>query len=432
MEGTVAQDIERMAAHTAGTPFSPESIPATGEDMKSFLRAAEKYKIDSLNFSSMPFESGTFKLLAKHLGEHSGLKELNIRACNVAPEILSELLKQVGKSNVERLDISQNPFNADEKCTTELLNLIAGGKLKSLKTDFNRMPSTFFERLPPLLKTSGLEELSCQAAGCGYDGAEMGRILPETKLRRLDISLNRSFSQDALISIARNLPDSGLEFYAAHGIPLQEQAAIETCKGVKASRITETMLTFGRDGTDAERRVAEALADLFRSPETRLEKAVCELPGWDDENRRPVFNSRMGQMQRLAFREGYRKKTDEGAKLPFNPALSLAGAFDAGQVPQFLAARKTPLSAGDCLERTADGKTFAENAGKAELLSIVFSEKRWKDAKEMQNAWDAVPAEHRWQLDGRNERASFQTIKNKVMRSAVAEMLMKNKGKGLK
>lgn len=425
------KETDRMNACPQGRPFAPQS-PVRGEEyMRAFLQAAAERGISSLNFGYSSLKGEDVGLLAKNLSLIPELKELNVQNAQAGAVCGLELLKRLGNTKVERLNVAQNGFNGDPACTDAVIELIADGRLKEL-TVSDRMAEPFFERVAPLLKVSPLEKLSCQSVGAAYDGEEFGNALAESNLKYLDVSLNGKFSQKALIAVARNLPKSRLEFFAAHGIGLNEETAAEMCKGLKESKVKETLLSFASGGFDAERRTAAVIADMFASHETRLEKAVCELRGWYDENRKPIFNARTEQMHRIAFREAYRKKVEYAADLPLMLADTLAQGFDTGLLPKVLAVHKAPLSAKECLEKTADGKTFIENAALAELLPEIFVKNRWKDAKEMQTAWNAVPEADKWQLDGRRGRPSFQKIKNEVMRAAVTDLLLKNKGKGSK
>lgn len=423
------EEIRRMETCRKDRPFAPQTPLLGDEYTKSFLQAAARYNIVSLNFNFSAMTDGGISRLAKHLNEIPELKELNVQNCKAGSAASLELLKQVGKSKIERLNIAQNNIDGDPECTHAVLELIRQGSLKELTLDFNRMEEPFFERIAPLLKSTPLETLSCGSVGVSYDETGLGEALPRSNLKSLNVSMNPKFSQSALQSIAQNLPESKLEFFAAHDIPLNEETAVKMCKGLTSSNVVETRLSFASGGFDAERNVAEALAKMFRSHETRLEKATCELNRWYDGNRKPIFEARSEQMRRLAFREAYRKKVEYGADLPLILVNSPAEAFDAGLLPKMFAVRTAPLTAKECLEKTGNGKTFIESAAAAEILPEIFMKNRWKDAKEMQAAWNAVPEEDRWQLDGRHGRASFQKVKNEVMRSAVAEMLIKNKGK---
>lgn len=426
------EDIRRMYSHRQDQPFTPQS-PMTGEEYtKSFLQAAAKYKISSLNMGKACVTEESVSWLADNLREITELKELSLNGAKAGPKAVIKLLNALKESKTERLDISQNAVNGDKECTDAVLGIIGSGKIKSLTINSNTMAEPFFERLAPLLETAALEKLSCQSVGAAYGGDELGNALAKSSLKHLDISYNPKISQSALQAVAKNLPASKLEFFSAHFIELNEETAVEMCKGLTESNVKETVLTFASGGMDAERRVSSVIADMFSSHQTRLEKAVCELKNWDDRNRKPIFNARMEQMHRIAFREAYRKKVEYAADLPLMLADTLAQGFDTGLLPKVLAVHKAPLSAKECLEPTCDGKTFIENAAAAELLPEIFVKNKWKDAKEMQTAWNAVPEADKWQLDGRHGRPSFQKIKNEVMRSAVTDLLLKNKGKGSK
>ena len=163
----------------------------------------------------------------------------------------------------------------------------------------------------------------------------------------------------------------------------------------------------------------------IRDPRCRLEQPFFGVSYAPPKNAQKINNACEFLKSNVAYRLAIAQKTKANAGKEPPEGMGLVDALENGFIEQALN-RRPPLSSAVCLKEEKDGVSLLSAAIRAERLDTLFSSKNWNNAKEFAAAWDHVPPEHRWQLDGKDGRPSFPKIKNEVMKKAVLSAVRKN------
>ena len=272
--------------------------------------------------------------------------------------------------------------------------------------------------------------------------------MPETKIETLNLSKGNVADKSAA-AFEKVLPESSLTSLNINSAGFSKDGMTAFVNGLKKSKLTDLNMSQMRHTEQTAAILTDALPELhvkklrydiwhtysdeffdkaeksIRDPRCRLEQPFFGVSYAPPKNAQKINNACEFLKSNVAYRLAIAQKTKANAGKEPPEGMGLVDALENGCIEQALN-RRPPLSSAVCLKEEKDGVSLLSAAIRAERLDTLFSSKNWNNAKEFAAAWDHVPPEHRWQLDGKDGRPSFPKIKNEVMKKAVLSAVRKN------
>lgn len=344
----------------------------------ALLKSLPESKIDRLHMSRTDAKqyieaSG----LADAIGK-SGIKALELPENDVTGMTAAALTKWMGKeAKVETIDLSNNRMDL------------------SLKQEL--VFSEFFSLLPnATTNVSFKDSITLNKAGAISFGDSIHSAPQLTDLNLSGTGLSDEIAPD----VFKGFIDSGLRRVDLSRNPLTEKGAEELAQTLEHPKcfVYNTHLDTSELPAELIERITKAEQQNKRNANVPAEQEKARLTYQDVS------------VERL-------KTTDH-----------LFHAAKAGKIEDVL--NKTSLSTKEYLHQDMDGKPLITHIAEAGQLDIVFTVNRWKNPKEMMDVWNTVPENFHYQMDGKDGRPNFQSIKSQVMANAVKATVSNKMNRG--
>ncbi|MGN0904402.1 MAG: hypothetical protein ACI4PW_04525 [Alphaproteobacteria bacterium] len=403
--------------------FYPSFSFPTVQSMQDMLSAAKENGVWNINFSGCALGARKTQWLAGSLGLLPGLKTLTLDTNAIGRSGTEALFQKLPATRILHLSLANNGIGA--AAFPVLLKNIPASRLLSLNLSRNSLNDRFITDLADLLPRTNLRELSL--AGVGMTGTSSGRLMDAAaaaKMRVLDISGNR-IQGSSMTELIGKLPPTSLKTLRLEHTGMTEKDAFLLLKTLPDTSITDIAFTVSGRPSD---RFLETLTSFMKDPACRLENAKIDMFGLSDYEKSQIKEAQDEMRSNASHRNYYKNKILMNShRETADVGMPLRDAVDEGLLPQVMAARAKEgkmLEVGECLTpQPITGAPFVVYAAKAEQLSLLFRADNWQNARDMQTVWNAVPNEHRWQMDGRKGRPSFQKEKNLVLERTVKAAL---------
>ncbi len=403
--------------------FYPSFSFPTEQSMRDMLNAAKENNVWNINFSGCALGARKTQWLAGNLGLLPGLKTLTLDTNAVGQSGTEALFKKLPETRILHLSLANNGIG--KASFPVLLENIPASRLLSLNLSRNSLNDDFITDLAALLPRTNLRELSL--AGAGMTGTSSGPLMDAVaaaKVQVLDISGSR-IQGNSMTELIGKLPAASLKKLNLEHTGMTEKDAFLLLKTLPDTSITDIAFTLRGRPSD---RFLETLTSFMKDPACRLENARVDMLGLSDYEKSLVKEAQDEMRSNASHRNYYKNKILMNShRETADAGMPLRDAVDEGLLPQVMTARakegKT-LNIEECLDpHPITQMPFVVYAAKAEQLPILFRADNWKNAKDMQTVWNAVPKEHRWQMDGRRGRPSFQKEKNAILERTVKAAL---------
>lgn len=212
----------------------------------------------------------------------------------------------------------------------------------------------------------------------------------------------------------------------------EPKACAETIATLLENKPLERLTISGKETGLTDEHV-NAVLDIVEKPSYMLKHIDLpdtELSDVTKQRIRKLENNRTGKSAPTAAKE-----TPDVPKTPEEERLDAlffeaSADGDINRVYDALAKENKTLSLEDYRLKNADGYRLIDALAYSKQLNKVFTPERWKSAKEMQSVFDLLPDIHKTQLDGKDGRPNFQTMKNQAMANAVRQRVSVSKNGG--
>lgn len=424
--------------------FYPRYTFKNEEELKTVLAALDKAGVKTVGFSNkeplnktastsdddyfisyhqmnFAFNEEQAGWLAKNMHLIPKVETLDVSGCRIGDNGAAALLKALGKSNV-------TAFHMEETHVTTAVG------------------SAFKESLPEtkLKKLYAGNNYYMKDDAC----AELIGILPKTKIEVLNLAKGNVLNKSAA-AFEKALPDCSLTVLNIRKAGFSPDGIVLFLNGVKNSKLIDLDLSQTHQLEQTAQTFTDALPDLpvkklrydvwhtysdefydkaaesLRDPRCRIEQPFFGVDYVRPENAKKITEACDFLKSNAVYRLAVAQKAKANAAKDVPDGTGLVEALENGQIKQALS-KHSPLTAKECVKENDKGVSLISAAARAENLDTLFSAAHWNNAKEYAAAWDQVPAEHRWQMDGKDGRPSFAKTKNEVMKKAVMTMLHKN------
>ncbi len=395
------------------------------ESWQNLLKTAENAGIKKLSFAECDyFGSNHVQMLARNLHLAPNLEGLNLNDSKPGKKGGIALLKALETSKIKELSL--NRVELPDAAVPLLLNVAKNTPLEILslhQTSMGEKRFGFLEKLSKVLPDTNIRDLDIEGVISYPEGCRaFVEIMNRTKLVSLSFSsFNDPKAQNIFID---SLPNSTIRRLNMRGCyDFKEPEAIRLMQMIPNTEISYFYFSASSRFSDAFFKEAEK---MLKSGQNRLENVFITTFNTPHEKSKDMLAAREALLKNVAYRKSIAQKTAEKKNVEKAPeGITLCDALETGVLPQALAGRKKPLSAAECLASDAAGIPFIQKAARAEQLALIFKTSLWVDAKEFQKTWQNVDEQHKWQMDGKNGRPSYQKIKNEIMRKAVYTNLNK-------
>lgn len=395
------------------------------EPLNTTPSTAEEDYFVSYHQMNFAFNEEQASWLAKNLHMIPKVETLDVSGCRVGNESGAELLKALGRSNVTEFHM-ENIF-ANSEIAPVFKEALPASKLKRLYAGNNYyMKDDAYAALIAVLPQTKIERLDLAKGNVSnLSAAAFEKALPECSVCALNVQ-KAGFSEDGMKSFINGVKGSKLIDLDMSRMHLSEKTAqilTDALPDLPVKKLRYDLWHMYSD--DYYDKTAAAL----RNPRCRLEQPLFGVSYLRPENAKKITEACEFLKSNAAYRLAVARKTKDNAKKSVPDGTGLVEALENGLLKQALL-KHPPLTVKDCTEENKNGVSLISAASRAEKLDVLFSAAHWNNAKEYAAAWDRVPGEHRWQMDGKDGRPSFARTKNEVMKKAVMTVLHKNNVRG--
>lgn len=407
--------------------FYPRFDFPSEECLKDFLKSANDKGITALGFSACEkFGARRTVWLMDNIDLIPDLKTLSLSDSEIGQRGAKAVCEKIPETKITHLSIERNDL--PEKLAKPILEMVRKTPFTHLYLGHNfKLGSTFIEDLCPLLPEKPLKGLGLEALRTSQKTMEtLARTLPQTQIMELNVSDLWLSDKRGVPAFAEALPQTQIKKLEIKSM-MGSEGLVAIFKALPDTEITSFSTSVYERHSEE---VLDEMVKAFKTPKCRIENAYIYTGRIKKPQVQEYYAARDTLKENVAYRKAIRFKAEKNKEAPVDPQMPLAEALENGLLSQALE-KRPQLKADDCLTAGKDGLSLLDKAVRAEVLSVLFSAKNWNNAKEMQLAWNAVPQEHRWQMDGQRGRPSYQAEKNNVMKKSVSMMFAaKNKAKG--
>lgn len=419
--------MKRAASSASKRMFHPSFSFPTPDSLDAMIDALKQYGIEGVCFSACALGASKTIRFASRMGE-TDLKTLNLDTNAIGQSGAAAVFKKLCETKIETVSVANN--NLPEKAGRAVLQGLQTSHVTSLDVTNNPLGDAFVTGLADVLKQKDMKSLTLSHIMMTEKSAEtLAKAIKTGGVASLDVSRN-ALSTRGVHSIIKALPETPLKRLNVMTTGLNESEADFLIATLPDTRITDVAFSVSERPSD---KFTEKLYAYLEHPSCRLENANISLPrqsGYETNRLHKALETmRSNARTRIFFQNLAARNANNDA-----PAdITLQQALDTGVLKQALDNRRNagkPLSAEECFRSVGYAQTpFLIYAAEAEMLPLLFSSGNWKDPKEMQKVWNALPEEHRWQMDGKKGRPLFQREKNEVTRRSLTAVLAVKKGK---
>ena len=447
MAGSADLTFEKMMARISGMKpddvFYPRYAFKSEEELKQALTALNARGVKTVGFSNKEplgtpssrneddyftsyhqlnyvFTQEQAEWLTKNLGLIPKVETLDVSGCKIGDENAAALLCGLKNTNITELHLENTALTSAVSPAFEQGLPLSNVKKLFIGNNYT-LKDDGLAALAAVLPETRIEHLDLrQSNASGQTSVALASALPKSQVTSLNLCHSCIGDMKTLLAA---LPETKVVDLDLSHIRHSEQAALVLTEALPALPLKRLRYdiwhTFSDDFFD---KTAAALRD----PRCRLEQPYLGVEYAKKENAEKIVSACEFLKNNAAYRLAIARKTkDNAAQTSVPQGTGLIDALESGLLRQALAERP-PLTAAECL-REKDGVSLVAAASRAEELGLLFSPANWNNAKEYAAAWEKVPPEHRWQMDGKNGRPSFSKNKNEVMKKAVLAMVGKNK-----
>lgn len=391
------------------------------EPLNTAAAASDEDYFISVHQMNFAFGEKQAKWVADNLNLIPNVETLDFSGCKVGDKNAALLLKALQNTNVTDLHLENTYLTS--QIGSAFKDTLPRTKLKKLSIGNNySMNDDAYAQLVAVLPETKIETLNLSKGNVAdKSAAAFEKVLPESSLTSLNIN-SAGFSKDGMTAFVNGLKKSKLTDLNMSQMRHTEQTAAILTDALPELHVKKLRYDIWHTYSDE---FYDKAAKSIRDPRCRLEQPFFGVSYASPQNAQKINSACEFLKSNVAYRLAITQKTKANAGKEPPEEMGLVDALENGFIEQALN-RRPPLSSAVCMKEEKDGVSLLSAAIRAERLDTLFSSKNWNNAKEFAAAWDHVPPEHRWQLDGKDGRPSFPKIKNEVMKKAVLFAVRKN------
>ena len=324
--------------------------------------------------------------------------------------------------------------------------------IRSLNLSRNELGDAGLEALAGSMERSKLESLQIRMNGITDKGCEkLAASLPKSRMKELDLSSNKITAKGATV-LAEAVAGTYVEKLSLANNDIGNDGAKALAKVLPNSKVKELDL-FECGITDEG---AKHLLIALQNPDCRVskinvnatERYVCgeldtsrlisaELKGMilkAAENNKMRENAREKAIENATKENTSQNVKAEASKIEtakeaVENGMLIKAAY-AGCLPDVvssLASKGQTPSAEAFLTPDENGCTPLSLVCEQKQLAQLLTADNFKNAQDVQKLWNAVPPEHKDQMDGKDGRPNLQKVKNAIMANAVRSAMQAKK-----
>lgn len=447
----ISSVLDKTPADSDSIRFNLFPQGAMTEDDAVFLGDRIKdLKVSSLEISGNTLNGIGLETVAPYFTEIKNLTTLDLSGNDCPGAGVPALAKVLPKTKVDTLNLSGNTLYSS--AGSSLGAALPATLIRSLNLSRNELGDAGLEALTGSMERSKLESLQIRMNGITDKGCEkLAASLPKSRMKELDLSSNKITAKGATV-LAEAVAGTYVEKLSLANNDIGNDGAKALAKVLPNSKVKELDL-FECGITDEG---AKHLLIALQNPDCRVskinvnatERYVCgeldtsrlisaELKGMilkaaennkmrEDAREKAIENATKENTSQDVKAEASKIET---AKEAVENGMLIKAAY-AGCLPDVvssLAAKGQTPSAEAFLTPDENGCTPLSLVCEQKQLAQLLTADNFKNAQDVQKLWNAVPPEHKDQMDGKDGRPNLQKVKNAIMANAVRSAMQAKK-----
>lgn len=408
----LGQEIEKLENKTLGICNDVLTNQALEIVSPSF---AKMKNLTSLDLSSNDFNSSTLSSTLYPVLPETKVSSLDLSDNHLYSSALVSLARVMAKTEIRSLNLGRNSI--DDEGFTALGDIMEKTKLEELTIHRNKIKEKGVVAFASHLPKSRLRLLQLNFNEAGPKGAAaIADTLPQSSLEVLYLSQN-GIGDEGMKALAKAIPNSKLKDIDLYDNGITEEGAKHLLIALQNENCKIVKLNIG------DNKFSPEMADLLKKAVENNVKRMADREKAKEEKSQTSSPEEIANTARTASPEEIAKGK-----------ILLEAAY-AGCLPEVIstltAKGQTPPTEA-FLTPDENGCTPLSLACEQKKLAQLITPDNFKNAQEVQKIWDAVPVADKEQMDGKEGRPNFQSVKSVIMKNAVLHSMQIKKAQQMK